>query len=170
MRESWAIRLFMVLAGVLMLGQASLAAPIDPCSLVSKAEAGALLGSPILHASAFTPVKDEETGGMQVNCMMSTKTSGFVISVVSFSSAGEAHAKTTKEVVAERNDGNHLKIEEVKGLGDRAYWATTDNGAQYVVVKGARVLGLSLGGQLAHPPASYQSGMRALVVKALAKL
>lgn len=170
MRESLAIRLIMTCAGVVLLGQTSLASPIDPCALVSKADAAALLGSPVWTAPPSKPEKDEETGGTVVYCNMNVDDSLFRVSVVTFGSASEARAKTTKELLAERIKGRNLKIEQVNGLGDRAYWTTYDSGAQYVVVKGSRVLGLRVGGLLTRSHAGYESVLRPLVVKALAKL
>lgn len=61
-------------------------------------------------------------------------------------------------------------FKEVSGVGDRAFWATTGTAAQFVIVKGATVLGVSLGGTLPKPPASYEAALRAAASAAAAKL
>ena len=67
-------------------------------------------------------------------------------------------------------DDEVIKLTEEPGLGDKAYWAYTARAQQYVVLKGADVLGLALGGALPKPPASYQAALRAAATSASGKL
>jgi len=77
-------------------------------------------------------------------------------------------------VVMPRQKGERLddvtEFKEVTGIGDRAFWAYTETGAEFVVMKGATVLGVSLGGKLPKPPASYEAALRAAASAAAAKL
>ncbi len=92
------------------------------------------------------------------------------MSQVTFASAGDARKATTKELVAGRLEDEVTTLTEESGLGDKAFWACTGTGAEYVVLKGASVVGLALGGRLARPPASYQAALRAAAASASAKL
>jgi hypothetical protein len=156
--------------GTALLSSAAPAGAVDPSTLVSKAEATALIGQPVVATSGGPAEKDDDSGGMLSYCTFRAGPSALIVSVVSFSSATEAKAKTTRQLAAARLDGDDAKIVEESGLGDRAFWATTANGAEYVVLKGSRVLGLALGGKPAKPPASYRDALRALAKSALEKL
>jgi hypothetical protein len=61
-------------------------------------------------------------------------------------------------------------FKEVPGVGDRAFWASTETGAQFAILKGATVVGVSLGGTLPKPLASYEAALRAAASAAVAKL
>lgn len=164
-------RLFLAFAiGAVIAWGSAWAGSTEPCGLLTKAEVAGVLESPILSVTPARAEKDEETGGTVAYCTMRAKTSAVIVSVVSFASAKEAATQTTTEQVKERMDDDAAKVVEVKGLGDRAYWATTAKGAQYVVVKGSRVLGVSLGGVLPKPTTSYREPLKGLVIKALARL
>ena len=156
--------------GLVAVLQTTAAASVDPVTLVSKAEAIALLGQPVTAVTPSSEQVDEDTGGKLIYCALRTEKSALVVSVVSFSSAKEALAKMTKQHAVERMEGDNAKITEEKGLGDQAFWATTDLGAEYIVIKGSRVLGLALGGKLPNPPASYREALRKIVISAVAKL
>lgn len=67
-------------------------------------------------------------------------------------------------------EGEGSRIVEEPGLGDKAYWAYTSEGAEIVVLKGAVVLGVAVGGQLPNPPVSYRKALRAATAAALLKL
>ena len=162
--------IFAICLGIAFSVQVVRAASVDPVALVSKAEASVLLGQPVVAVTPASEQVDEDTGGKLVYCAFRTEKSAVAVSVVSFASAKEALAKTTKQHAQERLEGDNSQITEEKDLGDRSYWATTDLGAEYIVIKGSRVLGLAIGGKLPNPPASYREALRKLAVSAAAKL
>lgn len=162
--------LLVAVLGTTLSSPAAPAGAVDPATLVSQAEATAVMGQPVVATPGGPAAKDDDTGGMLAYCTFRAGPTALIVSVVSFSSATEAKAKTTKQLAAARLDGDDAKIVEESGLGDRAFWATTANGAEYVVLKGSRVLGLALGGKPAKPPASYRDALRALAKSALEKL
>lgn len=151
-------------------GSAFATTGIDPAALVIKAELTSVLGQPVTKVVPVPEQTDDDTGGRLVYCTFHGGQSAVIVSVVSFSSAKEAQAKMSKQQAMERLEGDNAQVIEEKGLGDRAYWATTDQGAEYIVIKGARVLGIGLGGKLTQTPASYREALRALAVGAVAKL
>ncbi|MEP6591004.1 MAG: hypothetical protein ABJC19_07460 [Gemmatimonadota bacterium] len=141
-----------------------------PCELVDRATVNALLGAKSSTGMPAGPERDEDSSGMVSYCIFRAGSAALILSQVTFSSAAEAGKATTKELVTSRMDGDGAKITDEPGLGDRAYWAYTTEGAEIVVLKGSVVLGVALGGQLANPPVSYRKALRAAAAAALLKL
>jgi hypothetical protein len=146
------------------------AASVDPASLVGKADVLALVGQPVLSAMPIPEEVDEDTGGMVSHCMYHMSSCAMIVSVVTFPSAAVASAKLTEQFAAGMVEGDGAKVIAESGLGERAFWAKTDEGVEYVVLKGNHVLGLSLGGKPPKALASYRDALRALVKSALEKL
>jgi hypothetical protein len=67
-------------------------------------------------------------------------------------------------------DAEDAKVEAESGIGDQAWWGYSTKGAQYVVIKGATVLSVHLGGEAIKDPASHKAAVRAAAVSALRKL
>jgi hypothetical protein len=149
---------------------ASAAQKSGPCDLLDRATVVALLGQTSSGGTPAGPERDDETGGTLRYCTYRAGTAAIILSQVTFSSAAEAGKATTQELVTSRMDGEGSKIVEEPGLGDRAFWAYTSEGAQIVVLKGAVVLGVAIGGQLPKPPASYRQALRTATAAALLKL
>ena len=147
------------------------AAPVaGPCDLMDASTASALVGEPIEAGRSTPPEPDDETGGTMTTCMYRASKSMLIVSVMTFDDAAAARKAMSEEAVAGRLDGEVIKLTEEPGLGDKAYWAYTARGSQYVVVKGAKVLAVALGGALPKPPASYQAALRAAATSASKKL
>jgi hypothetical protein len=143
---------------------------VGPCDLMDRATASALLGQASAPGMLAGPERDDDTGGTLSFCTFRAGTAGLILSQVTFSTAAEAGKATTQELVLSRMEGQEGKIVEEPGLGDRAYWAYTTEGAEIVVLKGSVVLGVALGGQLANPPASYRKALHAATAAVLLKL
>lgn len=157
-----------VLMGLAVLASAP-PAP-GPCDLVDRATAVSILGKAPTDVSPSEPTRDEETGGTVVVCYYRAGESALIVSQITFANAAAAQKATTKELVEGRMEDEVTAFKEISGVGDRAFWVTTENGAQFVIVKGATVLGVSLGGTLPKPPASYEAALRAAAIAAAAKL
>jgi hypothetical protein len=141
-----------------------------PCDLVSKAAAAQLLGQPVASMAPSGPEPDEDSGGTRTVCVYQAGNRMLIITRVAFGSAAAAREATTKELVGERlGEEEGATVTEEPGLGDKAYWATTKNGVEYIIVKGAAVLGAALGG-MPQPPATYQAQLRTVAVGAASKL
>lgn len=136
------------------------APPAGPCDLLAKATVTALLGQPAPSGRPQGPEKDEDTGGMMSYCTYQIGQSALIISEVTFANPAAARKATTQELVKSRLDDDAAVVKEEAGVGDRAFWATTDRGAQYVVLKGAKVVAVALGGRLSKPAKSYHDALR----------
>ncbi len=141
-----------------------------PCDLLDRAAAGTLAGAPVSPGISEPPEPDDETNGILSYCMYRAPKGAVIVSLVAFANAGDAKKATTKELVAGRLEGDQKELKEETGVGDKAFWAYTEQGAQYVVLKGANVIAVSIGGGLPKPPASYHDALRAAAASASGKL
>jgi hypothetical protein len=158
------------LALSLFLHPAGAAIP-GPCDLLTRAAASELLGQQVTTPTPSGPEPDEETGGTRTVCVYQAETRMLILIRVVFASAPAALAATTRELVGERfSEGeDDFTVTEESGLGDRAFWAHRPGAAEFVVVKGATVLGLVLGG-MPKEPSMYQAQLRAAAVLAATRL
>lgn len=156
--------------GLLLALLTSATGTAGPCELMDRATVVALLGQKSTTGTPSGPEPDEDSGGTVSYCTYRAGTAALILSQVTFATAAAAGKATTRELVTSRMDGDEAKIVDEPGLGDRAFWAYTTEGAEIVVLKGSVVLGVALGGQLANPPASYRKALRAATVAALLKM
>lgn len=142
-----------------------------PCDLLTPAAASELLGQQVTAPAPSGPEPDEETGGIRTICVYQAGTRMLILFRVAFASAPAALEATTRELVGERfSDGeDDFTVTEQPGLGDRAFWAYRPGAAELIVVKGATVLGLALGG-MPKEPSMYQAQLKAAAVTAMTKL
>jgi hypothetical protein len=147
---------------------AGVSAP-GPCDLVSKDAASALLEAPVTKMEPGGPERDEDTGGMRTLCAYMAGTRMLIVVREVFASGAAAQAATTKELVNDRLEDEKSTVTEVSGLGDKAYWATTPHAAEWVVVKGSSVVGVTLGG-MPKPAPTYQAQLRTVTVGVLGKI
>ena len=146
--------------------------PPGPCDLLDRAAVSALLGAPAPAGHPSGPEPDEDTGGTLSYCTYPAGAVAVVVTRTTYASAAEAAKATTKELVASHMDDEEKTstVAEKSGLGDKAYWAYNDRGAEYVVLKGADVVAVALGGRVPKPPASYEGALRTAAAAAAAKL
>lgn len=142
-----------------------------PCDLLTREAAEGLLGQKVTAPQPSGPELDEDSGGMRSVCVYQAGTRMLFVIRVAFASPAAARAATTRELVTEHyGEGEKdFTITEAPGLGDQAFWAYTDRGAEFIVVKGASVLGVTLGG-MPKAPSTYQAQLRALTVTVANKL
>ena len=141
-----------------------------PCDLLDRATVSSILGKPVTDVTAAGPERDADIGGTLSFCTYRAGAAALIVSQITFASAAAARNATTKELVEGRMEDEVTEFKEVTGVGNRAFWAYTETGAEFVVLKGATVLGVSLGGSLPKPPASYEAALRAAASAAAAKL
>ena len=151
----------------------TLAAPVPratgPCDLLDPATVTALLGKPAKGTSAG-PEPDEDTDGTVSYCSYREGQIGLIVSQVEFKNAAAARKATTEELVEGRLDDEIIELKEQPGVGDKAYWAYTERGASYLVLKGAHVVSVALGGRPPKPPKTYQDALRAAATAAVSKM
>jgi hypothetical protein len=75
---------------------------------------------------------------------------------------------TQEAIRAPHEEETGLTIKDETGLGDKAYWVVMKSGGEYVVIKGAKVLSIAMGG-VAKPPAEFQAQLKAAAATALSK-
>lgn len=136
-----------------------------PCDLVDKAKITALLGQPAPAGVPAGPEKDEDTGAMMTHCTYQLGNQMVIVSNAAFESAAAARKATTQELVKERMDVE-AKVTQESGIGDAGFWAVSERGAMYVVLKGARVVAVALGGQLPKATATYHDALKEVTVTA----
>jgi hypothetical protein len=146
------------------------AAAPGPCDLLSKSDASALLGQPVTAVDHVGPQPDEDTGGTLDYCVYRTATSAMTVSEVVFPSAAAAKKAVTQEFLLGQMDAEDASVEAESGIGEQGWWGHSGKGAQYVVIKGATVLAVGLGGQGIKDPASHKAALRAAIISAAGKL
>lgn len=142
----------------------------NPCDLLDRATVVALLGPTTSAGTPSGPEPDDDTDGTVSYCTFKGATGAMILSQVTFASPAAARKAASKELVTARMDGDRATISEEPGLGERAWWAYTAEGAQVVVLQGPVVLGVAIGGGLPKPPRSYHDALRAATASALPKL
>jgi hypothetical protein len=137
-------------------------APRSPtaCEVVPVADATALVGPGKAAPMGEGPVPDEDTGAQRSSCVYQGAKLMLVVMVLEYPSAEAAGTSLSKEMVTDQLEDESATVETESGLGDRAYWGTTDHSAIYVVQRGARVLALALGGEEFTEAAAYRDPLR----------
>lgn len=157
--------------GCLVNGAAA-ATPL-PAALVAKSDLTKLVGREVSEPKTMPEDMDDELGAKQTVSFYSAGNLRILVSVHRFPSAKDAVTKLTQAKVAALVDEENpkgTKVTEESGVGDRAFWATSEHGASFTVVKGANALTLAVFGQLPQPVASYHDSLRSLAATAVAKL
>ena len=148
----------------------ALALAADPCALMSRADATALLGKPVAAGTAAGPARDEDSSGQVSYCTYRAGTSAIIVSVVEFASPAEAKKSLTLNLVKNRMDDDGAKVSEESGIGEKSFYAATTEGSMYVFLKGAKVVGVAIGGEGAPKPAAVKAALKASAMAVAAKL
>ena len=140
-----------------------------PCDLLSRADAAKVLGAPVTSADPSGPELDDESGAMRTTCVYQAAGGRMLVVLrLTYKDAKTARDSTAIEVVRERIAEQKEKLEVDSGIGERVFWITSDFMAQYVVVKGATVTGVILGGT-PKPPAESRAALRAAAIEVTTK-
>lgn len=164
------MRYFTLLAFATVFSLPAVALAADPCALMSRAEATALLGQPALAGTVSGPARDEDSSGQMSYCAYRAGTSAIIVSVVEFSSPAEARKELTLKLVKDRMDEDGAKVSEEPGIGEKSFYASTAEGSMYVFLKGNKVVGVAIGGQGAPKAAAVKAALKASATAAAAKL
>ena len=142
---------------IMLTTQVSTAIAAGACSLLSRADATALLAQPVVQVTPAGPERDEDSGGQLTYCTYRAAASAVIVSVVEFSSGTEARKQLTKNLVQERMDAGDAKVSEEPGLGEKSFYGASANGAMYVFLKKNKVVGVAIGGKAGKAAASKAS-------------
>lgn len=151
-----------------MLVLVSLALLAGPCDLLDRAAATQLIGAPVTKVEPSAPEPDEDTGATRSACTYYAGQSLLIVIRLDFPSATAARGATSAQSITEELGGDGTVTAE-SGIGDQDYLVHTSRGAQYIVVKGATVLSILVGGA-GKDPASYDAALRTNAAAATRKL
>ena len=142
---------------------------VDPCGLVSSADASALLGQSVGAGKAAGPARDEDSSGQISYCAYRAGSAGLILSLVEYSSPAEAKKALTLNLVKRRMDEDDAKVSEEMGVGERTFYAVSGEGSMYVFLKGNKVVGLALGGPGSPKPAAVKEALKARAMAVAAR-
>ena len=143
----------------------------DPCTLVTRAEAAAILDTPITTAFPSDPEVHPLSNASVVTCMMGGGQVMMLVSVDTYASPEAALKTMTKEFVKELAGDFEARVDtEPPGLGDRAFWLSSVGSARYYVVRGRTTLSITIAGAKLKDVDSKRDAIRALMVKALSRV
>ncbi len=148
----------------------STAMAVDPCSLMSSAEASALLSQSAGAGTAAGPARDEDSSGQISYCTYRAGNAGLILSVVEYSSPAEAKKALTLNLVKRRMDEDDAKVSEESGIGEKTFYAVSGEGSMYVFLKGNKVVGLAVGGPGSPKPAAVKEALKTRVMAVAARL
>ena len=131
----------------------------DVCSLITAAEAEAVMGQPVASILPFSEL-DSDYGEMVFSCYYNGKDLTIVVSTVDLGSAQAASEILQQQLVKEQADEGAI-INEEPGLGEKAYWTTADNAGMYTILKGSNIFVVLLGGNIGDA-ASYKAPLLTL--------
>ncbi len=143
-----------------------------PCDVLARETAVQLLGQPLTAVEPSGPAPDEDSPSpaTRTTCVYQAGIRVLIVTTLTFSSAAAARETTTRELLTEQlEEEEGARVTEEPGLGDKAYWGLNERTAEYIVLKGPKVMGVILGG-MPKPPAMYQVPLRAVAASAASKL
>ena len=132
----------------------------DPCALLSRADAAAVLGESVAGVTPAGPERDEESGGQLTFCTWRAANAALVVSVVEFPSPADARKQLNANLVQDQKDGKDTKLVEEPGIGERSFWGETPKSAMMTFLKSNKVAGIAVGGAVRGPLAGRKAALR----------
>jgi hypothetical protein len=141
----------------------------NPCSLVTPAEAMTITGKRPTSILNYGPETDPETKASVTWCVMGGAPLGLLLYVDTYASPAAALASVTPQRIHSLMDSD-VKVEPEAGLGDRAFWAHNDTSARMVVIRGAAVMSILIGGVDLTKAGEKRAAARTMAAAALKRL
>lgn len=141
----------------------------DICSLVSQSEAEGVLGQTV---STPTPGTDPDSisGGTLYFCTYLGSGLALVVSRVDLSSLEEAEDAMEQELAQMVSDDSSITTGALAaGLGDQAFWSTSERAASVTVMQGSTVFSIAVGGNVGDP-AAYKTALQDLAASVAGRL
>jgi len=123
---------------------------VDICALITQPEAEAVLGQPVTSINPGVD-QDEVTGGTLYFCNYLGTGLTVVITLVDAGSVVDAKQIMEQQLATMLTDDASTTGSQEDGLGDQAYWTTTEHAAQYTAVKDNYIFSVVLGGNIGDP-------------------
>ena len=121
------------------------AADMDACSLITSAEAEAVMGQPVETINPYSEL-DTDYGETVFSCFYLGNELSIMVSKVELGSAQAASEAMQQQLIKEQTDSEDAIITEEPGLGEKAYWTTVENAGIFSFLKGRTVLVVGLVG------------------------
>jgi hypothetical protein len=141
----------------------------NPCTLVTPAEVQTITGKVPTTVLNYGPEKDPDTKASVTWCVMSGAPVGILLYVDAYASPAAALAAVTPQRIQSLMDSD-VKVEPEAGLGDRAFWAHNDTSARMVVIRGATVMSILIGGVDLTKAGEKRGAAKTLALTALKRL
>lgn len=141
----------------------------DPCTLITKPEAATVTGKAPTTVLSYGPERDPETKASVRWCVMSGAPVGIIVYLEELGTLEAATKFMTPARIVEVMDPS-ITVEPEAGLGDRAFWAWSDESARMVVIRGGTVLSIVIGGVELTKAGTKRAAARAVAVKALSRM
>jgi hypothetical protein len=124
----------------------------DICSMITQAEAEAVLGQTV---TSITPGVDTDSiSGQPLDfCTYLGKGLAVVISRVDLGSPKAAADAMKQQLAIMVADDASTTSKQQPGPGDQAYWSTNEHAAEFTVLKGSVVFAVLIGGNIGDPEA-----------------
>ena len=106
------------------------------CAGIDKAQVGALLGGTAPAPKQSGPTSDIAAGGVTTTCLFPAEPKIVMTMRIEFTSATEAQNRVGIDWLKKNIEANASYAEE-KGVGDRAFWAVSPEGASSIILKGS---------------------------------
>ena len=132
----------------------------DACSLITSAEAEAVMGQPVASVNPFSEL-DQDYSKTVFSCYFIGKDLTVVISKVDLGTAPAASDAIQQQLIREKAENKDVIITEEPGLGEKAYWTVVENAGIYSIWKGGRILIVGLAGNIVDV-ASYKAPLLVL--------
>ncbi len=142
---------------------------LDVCSLVPRSEMAAAIEEAISSSKLDGPDRDQASGSQTWTCTYGLANGVLAVSVAEFASTAAARNFVTLENLKKELTGLQIHITEEKGIGDRAFFFTDEEGLFFSVLKGARYYAVTAGGQKL-PPDRLKAALRKIAAMLLPKL
>jgi hypothetical protein len=142
---------------------------LDVCSLVPRSEVAAAFGEAISSATLDGPDVDHASGSRTWTCTYGLAHGILAVSVAEFASASAARNFITLEHLKKELKDVEIQVTEEKGIGDRAFLLTDEEGLSLTVLKGARYYAVTAGGHKL-PPDRLKTALRKVATMFLPRL
>jgi len=115
------------------------------CAAVDRAQVGALLGGTAPTPKQAGPQNDAAAGGVTTTCIFPSPNQRIVMTMrIEFPSVEEARKQVSADWL-KKNIEVKATFSEEPGLGDRAFWAVSTEGASSIILKGSKLYMAVLG-------------------------
>lgn len=147
----------------------ALGADLNPCRLLTATEIASTLGSATSGGKPVGPSIDKDLGAKSWTCDQQVEKLFLSLNVVEFASAAAAAQGMTLMMKEAKDIPEGIKLTAAPGLGDRAVWGASAEGAMWVALKGKYMLNVTLAGDLTDPP-RLREPLKRLATLALGRL